>query len=238
MKKQRLLLFAVLISLTAFFVSCKKHNNDASTRCRIVDVKTSDTSNSEIIFTYDSSKRLSSITRLPNGTKQTFSYSGNLIIRNDFTYLGTPLTTDTIAVGPNGLISTILHVWPFANKILAYDTASYDNKNQLTRFITTDHTSSNITTYSWDNGDATMVNYNGKSVAYNYYTDKKASYGDLLWLYDILNYGMSIVRCQHLVKEASGATVVYKFDSDGKIINATETYQSTTLTYDYTYSCD
>ena len=237
MKKQKLLLFAMLIVFTAIFVSCKK-SNKSSVQCSITEVKANNSADSEDIkLEYDTDKRLSSLFYAGSSTKRTLVYEGKFIIQTVVSASGSVNEVDTIATDADGLVST--EVWHFmsgSNAVIEYDTMTYDANKQLIKIVQLIAGVKQITNYTWDNGDLSSASGD----TYTYYPDKKASDGDFVWTTEVLRQGIRQINCKHLCKNSGIFSVAYTFDKDEKITSTTITDPSSArkYQYNYTYTCN
>lgn len=234
MNKQRPFLLAVLIMFIAIFVSCKKQNNSKnnysnttpSVQCRITNIKMADSRDSEIILDYNSDKKLSSVIYTIPKKQDLFSYNGNLIIKKELDSNGNLSVIDTIVLGVNNLVSTVVSRSALTGKVVSRDTMFYNAQNQLIKGYGFE--------YGWVRGDAVTIAYGGRIVnGYAYDTSKSMQDGDCLRLRDILTLGVPVFLCKHLCV-GEGGDVKYIFDSNGKI-TSTISYRDTTV---YTYKCD
>lgn len=232
MKKQSLFLFVTLVAFTAFFVSCKKqdqshNNNTTSLQCRIINMKTIGRVNSEIILSYNSNKKLSSVIYTLLKKQDLFTYSNNLIIKKELDSNGNLSVIDSITLGANSLVSTVVSRSALTGKVMKRDTMFYNAQNQIIKGYGNE--------YGWVNGDALTIAYGGRILMEFYYdTSKSPQNGDYLQLRDMLTYAAHVFLCRHLC--VGEGDVRYTFDNNGKIISEITNYGADSTIFDYT--CD
>jgi len=236
MKKQRLLLFSLLlIAFSTFFISCKKHSSP-SVQCRIIDIKTNDSLLPEIQLDYNSNKKLSVITyrSKSNYSRRILNYNTNFISVTLVDSSGKAYELDTVNLNKDGLASSIVYYVP-ANGLFSYDSMTYDSKGQLIRWAETSAGSTDIVTYTWDNGDLVTSTSRGTTTTIQYYNDKTATDGDYLRIIYLTEWGIPLYKSKHLFKGSGGSVYSYTFDSGGKI---TSVLLNGVVVYSYTYACD
>lgn len=226
----------ILPALIIFLMSCSK-GSGSTTQCRITDIKTSDARLTHMHFDYNGDKKLVDVISQPSNFKKLYIYSGNRIFITNLDSSGSIVGIDTVTLGTNGLVATVIHYIPVAG-YAAYDTLSYNSSNELTKFVETVEGSTTEILYTWSNGDiATSANDSIKS-KYTYRTDVRSTDGDIFWLGDVMNYGARSIKCAHLIASAGDISYYYTFDAKGKIITEAASNKTDMEIENYTYECN
>jgi len=188
-------------------------------------------------FDYNSDRKLVDVISQPSNFKRLYAYSGNQIFITNLDSNDSITGIDTVTLGANGLVATVIHYIPVAG-YAAYDTLSYNSRNELTKFVETLEGSTTEILYTWNDGDiATMVTDSIKS-KYTYHTDVRSMDGDIFWLGDVMNYGARSINCAHLIASAGGIAYGYSFDAEGKIITESASYKTDMEIENYMYTCN
>lgn len=236
MKNFRLILSALAcIAILAGFSSCKKDKNIALTeKCKISTISMGTQS---VHISYNSDGRISKID-LGGDEIRSYEYSGNMLTING-TYSGAFSYKQIVTMNSDGF-ATNSRTENNEEGTSWYNTAYEYNGKELKKATTTSSYSSTpeVTTYTWSGGN--LVSGDGVGVA-EYYLDKAYQAGDYLNILQIFA-GETIIKNKNLIKSsidgADTTNISYNFDAEGKIISATETTGSTTVTDNYQYLCD
>lgn len=238
--KQQIILLAFLLSITA--AGCRKDNdNDKKTRCRITRLTDAITGLSHTI-TYNTDGSYKSLKRDDGKNTINFEYADNTVISKIYDANNKITRKATIVLNSNDMAWIQMEeTYDAAGNVTNNWSTTYEyNGDQLTKSTyNIIGTMPRPSAYTWSEGNYTEVtDYIGRTVYYEYYTDKNTQQGNY-WNLRMLYFGIDqrlITPTKSLFKGFTGYDQFsYTFDSQGNIDSVSE---DGVVIYTLQYTCN